>query len=77
MAVRLFSNENDDEYEYFMMIMEKKEYIAPKCEVIEMDLVNMIAGSTPEVGGDMEENESGDMMSNRKRGEWGNLWGEN
>lgn len=77
MVKRWFFNENDDENEKCMMIMNKKEYIAPVCEVVEMDLVNMIAGSTPGVGEDMKENDPGDMMSNRKRGEWGNLWGEN
>ena len=54
--------------------MKKKVYMAPECEVIEMELVNMVAASTPGVGGDMEENESSDMNSNRHRGEWGNLW---
>ena len=54
--------------------MEKKEYIAPECIVVEMEVVNMIATS-PElgIGGDKEEN-SADDMSNRHRGEWGNLW---
>lgn len=55
--------------------MERKLYIAPECEVIEMDLVNMIAASTggPEIDveGDRDEIELG---SNRHRGEWGNLW---
>ena len=57
--------------------MNKKVYIAPVCEVIEMETnVSMLAASnTPGVGGDMEENDPGDMMSNRHRGEWGNLWG--
>ena len=52
--------------------MERKLYIAPECEVIEMDLVNMIAASTggPEIDveGDRDEIELG---SNRHRGEWG------
>ena len=59
--------------------MNKKEYIAPACEIIEMETnVSMMAASkTPGVGEDMKENDpnAGDMMSNRHRGEWGNLWG--
>ena len=54
--------------------MNKKEYIAPECEVIEMETVSMIAASndkpiTPDEDVDIELN------SNRHRGEWGNLWG--
>ena len=53
--------------------MEKKEYIAPACEVIEMETVSMIAASndrpvTPDEDYEIELN------SNRYRGEWGNLW---
>ena len=54
--------------------MEKKKYIVPECEVIEMETVSMIAASndrpvTPDVDEEIELN------SNRHRGEWGNLWG--
>ena len=52
--------------------MEKKVYTAPECLVVEMELVNMIAGSVIEV-----EPGNGDdfvLESNRHRGEWGNLW---
>ena len=47
--------------------------MTPTCEVVEMETVNMCALSfNPE---DEEvENETGNM-SNRYRGEWGNLWG--
>lgn len=54
--------------------MEKKEYIAPMCVVIEMESVSMIACSgietKPGEGDDFE------LESNRHRGEWGNLWGD-
>ena len=58
-----------------MMNMEKKEYIAPECEIVEMETVNMIANSfdTP-IEGTEDENDSGSLGSNRHRGEWGNLW---
>ena len=56
--------------------MEKKEYIAPECEIVEMETVNMIANSfdTPIDGTEEGENDSGSVGSNRHRGEWGNLW---
>ena len=59
-----------------MMNMEKKEYIAPECEIIELEgAVYMQAGSFEVVpDGEEEENNTG-SMSNRYRGEWGNLWG--
>ena len=60
-----------------MMNMKKKEYITPECEIIEMEVMTMIATS-PNFGLDPEdkedENDTG-SMSNRYRGEWGNLWG--
>ena len=54
--------------------MEKKEYIAPECLIVEMETVNILALSVP-VEGSVGENESEDMGANRHRGEWGNLWG--
>lgn len=40
--------------------MEKKKYIIPECEVVEMETVTVIAGSTPEVG---EDKETGVVMT--------------
>ena len=57
-----------------MMIMEKKKYIAPECTVVEMETINMMAASLP-IGEDKPYNDKEDM-SNRHRGEWGNLWGD-
>lgn len=56
--------------------MEKKKYITPECEVIEMEFMSMIATS-PDlgIGEDREENDSDDM-ANKHRGEWGNLWSD-
>lgn len=55
--------------------MEKKEYIAPECVVVEMEIINMIATSIP-VGEDKPNSDPEDM-ANRHRGEWGNLWRTN
>ena len=54
--------------------MNKKEYMIPTCEVVELEMVSMIATS-PNIGtgGDWEENEQ-PLDANRHRGEWGNLW---
>ena len=51
--------------------MKKKEYIAPSCEVVEMEIVSMIAvsvGVGDEIGNGTTED------ANKHRGEWGNLW---
>ena len=55
--------------------MEKKEYIAPVCEVIELETISMLAGSINQgFEGDEPDIE---LQTNRHRGEWGNLWGTN
>ena len=48
----------------------------PTCEVVEMETsVSILSGSNIDVGtgDDYEFNDPNDM-SNRHRGEWGNLW---
>ena len=57
------------------MNMEKKEYIAPECEVVELEIVSMIAGSFTEGSGEIDKNDPNDQGANRYRGQWGNLWG--
>ena len=52
-------------------IMEKKQYITPQMEIAEIELVTMIAMS---VGVSDETTEDDALMSNRRRGRWGNLW---
>ena len=74
MVRKLFSNENEN----CMTNMKKKEYIAPECLVVEVEMVNMIAGSVTE-GMNPDDDWIGegggtDMNSNRHRGEWGDLW---
>ena len=55
--------------------MKKKVYIAPVCEVIEMETnVNMMAASVDiGTGDDIDDGFTQD--ANRHRGTWGNLWG--
>ena len=56
--------------------MEKKKYITPECEIIELEgAVYMQAGSFDVGLGDQEDENDPGNMSNRHRGEWGNLWG--
>ena len=52
----------------------KKEYIAPQMEVVEIEVSQVLSASAEDipVGGD--GNGGGDALSNRPRGEWGNLW---
>ena len=74
MVRKLFSNENEN----CMTNMKKKEYIAPECLVVEVEMINMIAGSVKEeIGGNDSEigdNDVNDFGANRHRGEWGDLW---
>ena len=54
--------------------MNKKEYIKPSVEAIKMAATSMMAASTPKI--DIEDGEGGEILSNRHRGEWGNLWAD-
>ena len=53
------------------IIMEKKEYISPFAEIVEIGTLNMIALSK-ESGEQMDDEE---QMSNEFRGDWSNIWG--
>lgn len=50
----------------------KKEYNFPICEVIEIDSLNCIASSQPELNDNDADNNK--PVLSPKRGEWGNLW---
>ena len=53
------------------IIMEKKEYISPVAEIVEVGTLNMLALSKePEVQIDDTE-----QMSKEYRGDWENIWG--
>lgn len=53
------------------IIMEKKEYISPVAEIVEVGTLNMLALSK-ESGEQMDDE---DQMSNEFRGDWENIWG--
>ncbi len=53
------------------IIMEKKEYISPFAEIVEIGTLNMIALSK-ESGEQIDDEE---QMSNEFRGDWNNIWG--
>ncbi len=54
--------------------MNKKQYIAPQMEIAELEIVEMLAASTKDfnIFGDTTEDDA--VMSNHRRGTWGNLW---
>ena len=58
----------------------KKEYIKPEVEVVLLEPITMLALSS-EGGVDVKDEEidfenGGSELSNRRRGQWGNLWAE-
>ncbi len=53
------------------IIMEKKVYISPVAEIVEVGTLNMIALSK-ENGEQIDDEE---QMSNEFRGDWNNIWG--
>ena len=60
------------------MIMEEKVYIAPQMEIADIEPMTIIATSgTPEIGivkpGTGDEGGT-EILSNHRRGKWGDLW---
>lgn len=53
------------------IIMEKKEYISPVAEIVEVGTLNMLALSKE--SGEQVSDE--DQMSKEYRGDWENIWG--
>lgn len=51
--------------------MNKKIYIAPAMEIVEIEMVTMLAASV--LVSDTPTDDDA-VMSNRRRGTWGNLW---
>ena len=52
----------------------KKTYIKPSMEVVNVVLEShMMSNSTPNIGVRPDE-EGNEMLSNDRRGSWGNLW---
>ena len=55
--------------------MKKKSYVVPQCLVVGLDAMSMLAASI-DVNASSKDGVN-DMGVNRRRGEWGDLWGEN
>lgn len=51
-------------------IMEKKEYISPVAEIVEVGTLNMLALSKE----DVVQIDDTEQMSNEFRGDWNNIW---
>ena len=56
--------------------MEKKKYIAPQVEVIEIEFASVLAASASDIPVVDGNGGGGDALSNRHRGMWGDLWGD-
>ena len=52
------------------IIMEKKEYISPVAEIVEVGTLNMLALSKEE----LVQIDDTEQMSNEFRGDWSNIW---
>ena len=52
--------------------MKKNIYIAPCVEIIEIDSASMLAASPHDIP--VVDGEGSDVLSNRHRGSWGDLW---
>ena len=50
----------------------KKDYSRPEVEIIDIITSTLIATSVPKEDGEQE----GDFGTNKHRGDWGNIWGE-
>ena len=50
----------------------KKDYSRPEVEIIDIITSALIATSVPKEDGEHE----GDFGTNKHRGDWGNIWGE-
>ena len=53
--------------------MNKKTYITPAMEVVNVETVEMMAAS---IAVDRQSEGSNQMLGNERRGSWGDLWGE-
>ena len=59
--------------------MEKKEYIKPEVDVMAIEAETQLMTASPNTKpgfGEGEADGEGEVLSNRRRGEWGNLWAE-
>lgn len=55
--------------------MEKKMYITPACTIVEIDVESAMLSASATFDNIGEEEEI-TLNSNRRRGQWGDLWSE-
>ena len=54
--------------------MNKKEYITPAMEVLNVETVEMIATSVAMFSDEVDTTSKGAQLAGGRRGSWGNLW---
>ena len=54
--------------------MEKKTYITPEMEVMNIETVEMMAASLGINEDEVDTSEEGVQLGTGRRGSWGNLW---
>ena len=56
--------------------MNKKSYVTPLTEVVEMESTTLMAGSDAHTMGytDQEASNEHEALAGERRGRWGNLW---
>ena len=57
--------------------MNKKEYVKPSMEIVEVEFESLMLGASNEVDVKDEITEEDAWMSNGRRGKWGDLWADN
>ena len=55
--------------------MKKKEYLSPKCKVVNIEFIQMLASSITGSASDSDDSEFGAPAKASRRGEWGDLRG--
>ena len=55
--------------------MNKKTYITPAMEVMNIETVEMMATSVRMYDDEVDTSVSGTQLGHGRRGSWGNLWG--
>lgn len=56
--------------------MNKKTYITPAMEIMNIETVEMMAASLNTYSTEVDTSVSGNQLGHGRRGTWGNLWDE-
>ena len=56
--------------------MNKKAYITPAMEIMNIETVEMMAASLNTYSTEVDTSVSGNQLGHGRRGTWGNLWDE-